>query len=129
MATASDDVATAETESAIADSAAVPDSASASVLTEPAVEEAPFIEVKAKKRGRPAGAKNKPKIIETPVVEPVKTSVEPVETVKEPEVRLFTQEEVQELLMNSCRLQEQKIRDEKRERYAALFKKQKWTRA
>jgi hypothetical protein len=95
------------------------------------IEEKEKVETEKKRRGRPAGAKNKPKIIETPIVTETKTETETAtETATEPKqkpIQLFTQEQVQQLLLNSCRLQEQKQREEKRERYAALFRKQKWT--
>jgi hypothetical protein len=95
-----------------------------------------------KRRGRPPGAKNKSKpppsvvkVVEPPVV----TAIAPAQTKsaidraeaevpKEvPETKLFTQHQVEQILLNSFKLQEQKTRDEKRERYAALFRKQKWT--
>jgi hypothetical protein len=96
-----------------------------------------------KRRGRPPGAKNKVKADvkrseiaqkqpAIKVVEPPEAAPEPSvpEVPKEsavPETKLFTQQQVEQLLLNSFKLQEQKTRDEKRERYAALFRKQKWT--
>jgi hypothetical protein len=90
------------------------------------VEEAPI----PKKRGRPPGAKNKPKtkIIETPIV-PTEPVVMKSPRAAAPEPRMFTREEVQSLLLDSCRLQEQRLREEKRERYSAFFRRQKWTQS
>jgi hypothetical protein len=86
-----------------------------------------------KKRGRPPGSRNKPKtrIIEEPLSQTVEGSLKPAEPVvlKPPEPRLFTREEVQSLLLDSCRLQDQRIREEKRERYSAFFRRQKWTQS
>ena len=100
--------------------------------------EAPLV----KKRGRPPGAKNKPKtkIIETPVAGAsvgrdgtdgsFKTPAPATPVImKAPEPRMFTHEEVQSLLLDSCRLQEQRVREEKRERYSAFFRRQKWTQS
>jgi hypothetical protein len=89
-------------------------------------EEIPEVQERPKKRGRPQGAKNKPKIIETPLIsEPA----EPVVMKSSQEPRMFTREEVQSLLLDSCRLQEQRLREEKRERYSAFFRRQKWTQS
>jgi hypothetical protein len=83
-----------------------------------------------KKRGRPPGSQNKPKtrIIEEPLSHTVEGSLKPAEPVA-PEPRLFTREEVQSLLLDSCRLQDHRIREEKRERYSAFFRRQKWTQS
>jgi hypothetical protein len=84
-----------------------------------------------KKRGRPPGAKNKPKIVElTESVKSVKESVkesvnsaESVERREPPAEKVFTQSQVRQLLVETFRMHEQEHRDNKRQRYEQLFRK------
>jgi hypothetical protein len=77
-----------------------------------------------KKRGRPPGAKNKPKIVELveAVKEPAKVSFKEPRAEPPPE-KVFTQSQVRQLLVETFRMQEQEHRDNKRQRYEQLFRK------
>jgi hypothetical protein len=91
------------------------------------VQSLPSSTIMPKKRGRPPGAKNKPKIVE--LTESVKSvNAEPVrESVKErrepPAEKVFTQAQVRQLLVETFRMHEQEHRDNKRQRYEQLFRK------
>jgi hypothetical protein len=86
---------------------------------EPKVEPKIEPKVEPKKRGRPPGAKNKPKIVEIPapkVQEPV------AEEVKEAPA-LLSRAQVHQLLKESYRIAEIEASEARRQRYAALFAK------
>ena len=76
-----------------------------------------------KKRGRPPGAKNKPKIVAVPE-EPKTDSVEIAEKEQQVETpALLTRAQVLSLLRESYRVSEQEAAEAKRQRYATLFAK------
>lgn len=115
----------------------VPEIVETVVPVAPVAPAAPLVESaapEAKKRGRPPGARNKPKITEIPAQKEEVTKKVPDKVVdrisekadeEKPIPPLLTQAQVHQLLRESYRISEMEASEARRRRYAALFERKR----